>query len=179
MGIAIQEMKPLMPHKTSDKYVDYVKTNVFNKVSASTASPAPPHESVPNVYPFPDNGVSGYETGDWTSICGGGGWHCSAVEFARVLKRLIYSEQLLPNNLSQQMLTDKLGVKHADLSPYGIGYHHNGVLYYKKTGTPEGGMYASYYIFPNEVEAVIYYNSRPGPKHIDHVLRDAWLDAWE
>jgi len=39
---------------------------------------------------------------------------------------LIYSEQLSQNNLSQQMLTGKLGIKYKDLSHSEIAYLHNG-----------------------------------------------------
>lgn len=164
--------------QTSQEYVDYVKAKVmtpsgaFNTDVKSITSP-PPH-----LYPFPDDAELGVDAGDWTAIAGGGGWNICVNDAARVMSRLMFTENILDANTRNDMLNNSLGTYIWD-TPYGKAYNHNGGISYANSSGSNVGSMSCYYIYPNGVIAFLHFNSAPPPKWINTILEDEWTNAWK
>ena len=164
--------------QTAHKYRDYVIQHVLNPAGATNADGKPGFSTPTLAYPYPDGGINGKNPGDWTLKSGGGGWYLSALEVNRLLRRLLYSQNLLTPALRQEMLDHGLGVQRRNVGSKGLAYRHNGVLLWSNPDTT-WGLWTCYYMYPNGVEAVLFFNCEPGPKFINTIMEDAWLAAWE
>jgi CubicO group peptidase (beta-lactamase class C family) len=92
---------------TSQRYLDYMNS-VYDPFFPVTCDP---YESVGVhvlSYPYPAGSSQGFDWGDWTAICGGGGLQLSVDEMGVFLTRLNRGA-FLPSDQLQQMYDDLLG----------------------------------------------------------------------
>ena len=165
--------------QTATAYRDYVNQHVLVPSGATHSDVKPPSSTPALAYPFPDDGLPGQYPGDWTLESGGGGWYLSALDLNRLLRRLLYTEILLPAAVRQEMLDFGLGTQRRSFVSQGVAYKHNGVVVWGAATSVQRGLWSCYFAFPNGVEAVLFYNSHPGPKFINSILVEAWQGAWE
>ena len=153
------------------------------------------------VYPVNQNRQLGLDAGNWRPICGGGGWHLSAVEIARFASN-VRNGSLLSDAAREVMNTRFLGwMNPDDYGGMGEGargtYHgHGGDLgccYAHETADshepgpftaahPNRGMDSCLMTFPNNVQVAVLVNSQgvsyPGGPYQCAALQTAWEDAW-
>ena len=99
------------PDATAAFYVRYMKQNVFQPLGITGANCKPP-SGVPSMlsYPPPPVGAAhGTDLGDWTAICGGGGWVVSAGDLFKILIDIGGGHLLLTDAQKAEMNTNCLG----------------------------------------------------------------------
>lgn len=160
-------------------YISYLRRNVMDPLNINRAACKSPDSEVVFCYPFPDNGIKGIDPGNWTFICGAGGWNLSAIELGRIFASLDQDQVLLSTNMKNEMFNKLLGCWKTN-SAKGKMIHHNGGLGYP-TSVPNvgAGLASCAYIYPNEVSAVLFINSAPQPGFINTMMENAWHNAWE
>ncbi len=125
-------------------------------------------------YTFPDDGTPGVDPGDWTDICGAGGWYLSARELVAILAYRRFTNKILTQQARNLMDSNFLGwLDPADLGAWGNGAwglyrNHGGDLPYNGSK----GQGSCWMEFPYGVQAVIMINSRAGQTAIAGVDLD-------
>lgn len=95
---------------TQKWYIKYMQDHVFTPVGDTDplCKPVGPHPGM--WYPKnPAASIHGNDGGDWTALCGGGGWNLSAGDTYRVLLSLAGDQRLLTNDQKNTMNTKCLG----------------------------------------------------------------------
>jgi hypothetical protein len=93
-----------------DQYLSYMNAHVYQPVGIPTRSCKPPGGSNELLsYPNPAGGAHGTDWGDWTDICGGGGWVLSTNDIFHVINDLATGNTLLSPTLRKQMISGSLG----------------------------------------------------------------------
>jgi CubicO group peptidase (beta-lactamase class C family) len=160
------------PEATASFYVSYMKQHVFEPVGVLNAECKPELESNPALYyPFPPDDTHGIEAGDWTLICGGGGWVLSASDLFKVLESLIHNNILLTKSQKKQMDQDCLGWD-CSVQPQGGYRGKNGALFYGNDISEQTFVG----IFKGKLGVVLLINSRP-PTNITGVVLKAFSAA--
>jgi hypothetical protein len=96
--------------KSASHYVTYMNAHVFKPVGIPPRQCKPPAGTGDILsYPFPAGSTSGIDWGDWTLLCGGGGWVLSGNDIFNVVNDLANGKALLTNAEKQQMFSDCLG----------------------------------------------------------------------
>ena len=152
----------------AETYVNYLKTQVFDQ--DETLPDCKPDEAkfgfATRAYTFPYNGKKGFDMGDWSLGCGGGGLHLSAHELARFQVRLRYTNEILGPLARKRMNDGFLGYMDPASTPsyswnsgaFGTYRSHGGDLNY----TTGEGIDTCAINFPIAVQAVVLINSRNG-----------------
>lgn len=170
---------------TSAIYVYFVQTEVLEPMGVQ--ADCKPADATPTLlYPFPYDGVStGSEEGDWTLICGAGGWFLSANELGSFIAHLRFDDAVLTPATRQMMNQDSLGWLDPDAFDWGSGttfgpyYNHGGDL---------ARMQSCIMNYPINVQVSLLVNSSggavnlvdlPGKKqHPCRLLQQAFDAAW-
>ncbi len=190
--------------KIANLYKEIVKTEVFQKAGIQNAEmyhqTANPYDVTPNVPTRLYHAVGsiqepnrpGTATGDWTLTGGGGGWYLSAVDLAKFLAYIRFSNNIL-NQESRDLMFDKnncpgtncrpLGWQPPVAGKYGNYYSHGGLLFYGKKaeeGKPDirNGMNGGVITFPNGIQASLLINSGGHSPSAKGILVDAFDSAW-
>ncbi|MEM9838083.1 MAG: serine hydrolase domain-containing protein [Pseudomonadota bacterium] len=160
-------------------YVDYVQENIFSKAGIVKLSCAP-FESAGQrtlVYDLntPNNG--GWDAGNWLEACGANGWYMSAVDMARFLVYLRYTEDILDNDTKDMMNNLFLGWH----DPSVFVAHVDGVFGNYRGHGGNFGVETCMMNFNIQVEAVVMVNSDNGVfgSHLCQALKNAYDQAWE
>jgi len=170
---------------TSAIYVYFIQTEVLEPMGIQAdCRPIDPTPTL--LYPFPYDGVSnGDEEGDWTLICGAGGWFLSANELGSFLAHVRFDNTVLTPGTRQMMIQDSLGWLDPDQSSWGTGtsvgpyYNHGGDL---------ENLQSCIMNFPINVQASLVVNSSGGSvnlldlpgqgQHPCRLLQQAFDAAW-
>ncbi|MEP6596114.1 MAG: serine hydrolase [Ginsengibacter sp.] len=107
----------------SRRFTDYMQKNIFDKLSISNVSCAPPANGGTLFYPFPTGTYNGTNYGDWTLIGGPAGIQLSTNELSTFLLQLRISTILLSKNMLQIMDDNSLGW---DVPPPGSSWKVDG-----------------------------------------------------
>ena len=95
---------------SSNLYISYVNANVFQPVSVPVSACKPPSGTNYILsYPYPAGTTAGDSWGDWSLMCGSGGWVISGDDIFRVVNDLATGNTLLTSAEKQQMFSDCLG----------------------------------------------------------------------
>ena len=93
-----------------DQYLAYMNAHVYQPVGVPTRScKAPGGTNELLSYPNPAGSAHGTDWGDWTAICGGGGWVLSTNDIFHVINDLATGNALLSPTLRKQMVSGSLG----------------------------------------------------------------------
>lgn len=161
----------------ANAYVQYVQDNVLATVDVFTASrDCKPEVSNPTLYyKWPDAGGTGWDAyGDLTPWCGGFGWYLSLTDLGNLISKFAHTGEIVGNNTRNDMYAGQLGIIQYSGSE-GTYYWHNGGW-----GDGNRGLNTCYMIFPkNNVHAVLFMNSDPGPAAPQDILADSYDEAWE
>lgn len=158
----------------------YVQQEIFNKIGVNSADCVPSNPSqMTLLYTFNQN-TPGQNTGDWSMICGGGGWYLSAIDLANFMANLRYTNVLLSESGKDIMDDNFIGWAPSS-SPngqYGRYFGHGGSLGYTSS-TGAGGMASMIMKFPINVEATLVINSSGGSyPGLAQLLQTAFDNAW-
>ncbi len=96
---------------TADFYINYMRQNVFQPLGIPAADCKPAAGSHPALsYPsLPVGAAHGYDWGDWTLSCGGGGWVLSANDLYKIMVDLSSGHTLLTDAQKTEMNSNCLG----------------------------------------------------------------------
>jgi hypothetical protein len=132
-------------------------------------------------YPFPYDGSNGYAEGDWSLVCGSGGWFLSAVELLNFFANVRFNDSILSPTARQQMDFGFLGWQsplNYDFASGTFGTYrgHGGRL--NRPPDPRG-MDACVMNFPEGVQVSLLLNSKGGnyPSKCE-ALKQAYEAAW-
>jgi CubicO group peptidase (beta-lactamase class C family) len=158
----------------------YVQQEIFNKIGVNNADCVPSTQSpVTLLYTFNQN-TPGQNTGDWSMICGGGGWYLSAIDLANFMANLRYTNILLSETGKDIMDDNFIGwaPSSSPTGQYGRYFGHGGSLGYTSS-TGSGGMASMIMKFPINVEVTLVINSTGGSyPGLAQLLQTAFDNAW-
>jgi hypothetical protein len=93
-----------------NQYLSYMNAHVYQPVGVpSRTCKAPGGTNELLSYPNPAGSAHGTDWGDWTAICGGGGWVLSTNDIFHVINDLATGSTLLSAALRKQMISGSLG----------------------------------------------------------------------
>jgi CubicO group peptidase (beta-lactamase class C family) len=163
--IKIDESK--LPAIYAKLYADYVKQNVFAPIGLTGIDLKPVPTNPALAYQYPSPAQAGDSFGDMTETSASRGWNMSSKQLAIFLHGLLYTEKILPREVSQRMKKEQLGLWKADVTdPAVLDYEHGGYYPGKdKQGNVfnKGEMNTLIANFPNGVNVAIIVNSQFGP----------------
>lgn len=151
----------------AETYVNYLRTEVFDR-NGELPDCKPGNEIYTGgttlAYPFPDDGLRGRDPGDWTLGCGGGGLYLSAIELARFLARLRFTNEIIDPIRRKLMNDNFLGY----WDPINPGYEFNdaGFGVYRSHGGDLSwgprGIHTCAINYTIAIQAVVLINSEGG-----------------
>jgi CubicO group peptidase (beta-lactamase class C family) len=161
---------------TADRYIEYVKGQVFKTCELADANTFPSELHPVHNYKWPYKGGHGQLFYDYTLSCGAYGWYLSVSDYGKIINKLFNSEELLDSAWRDTMTTNHLGCY-----PYkgknGEYYWHNGEWTWAD-GNGNGSANTCWMYFPNNVIVVAMVNSDiPGwfPDILAHAYDKAWV----
>jgi CubicO group peptidase (beta-lactamase class C family) len=160
---------------TSKFYVDYIRQHVLNPVNVTDADCKPPSGTQKILsYPLPAGSAHGTDWGDWTGVCGGGGWVMTAGDLYRFLLSLTSGNTLL-SDAQKKMMNDNCLGWDCSVQVQNDFRGKNGIL----LGTPNKvWLYTFFGIFKENVPVVVVVNSdTPNSANITSVVVKAFQDA--
>jgi CubicO group peptidase (beta-lactamase class C family) len=166
----LQVMESIQATGFAQDYMDYVQKKLFNPAGLPLLACKPVDNNPALFYQFPKTSAHGDDFGDYTLICGSGGWNMSSAQLSTFFRTLHYTEKIMPESISNLMINEKLG--------YGTGTTPKGVNYYEKEGLCLGSavqLNAAIVGFADGIIVTVLMNSQ-GPA-LEQTVRDAF-DEW-
>jgi len=160
---------------TAAFYVDYIRQNVLEPAGVTGAAcKAPAGTQKILSYPLPPGSTNGTDWGDWTSICGGGGWVMTAADIYKVLLALTGGTNLLTNAQRTEMDTNCFGWD-CSVQTQNDFRGKNGILI---GGDGKVWLYTFAGVFKRTVPVVVVVNSdTPNGANITNVVAQAFQNA--
>ncbi len=163
----VNQIASLIPFAPFDEviaglYIETVRDYAFAPTGFVQGGCVPSDPTPTLGYPFPSNGQSGIQPGDWITRCGSGGWYLSSVELLGVMATRRYTNLILSPASRQLMDLNYLGWMDpgnnyaASKGLYGNYRSHGGDL------TVSGPLGACYMEFFNGVQVALNANSAGG-----------------
>jgi len=175
----------------SQEYVKYMQEKVWTPIGISSATCTPSANTAMGFNENNGNGpvdivVTG-NNGDWTNICGGGGYYLSVLEMARFNAYLAHSTSLLTGEQRLLMDAQRLGWDTGDspMTDMGQAYGKDGALFWdlnnnNTTDAGEAGLQTLIMKFPHGIELSLVVTSFPGSwRSLSNIARSAYNIAWE
>lgn len=184
---SLEESQPgTLDSTTAYLYWLYVFQSVLVP-SGVTAACAPSDTDPTLLYRFPYDGSIGVDAGDWSAICGSGGWYLSAVELAAFLAHIRFDDGVLSDQARAIMNQNSLGWMDKDnywwITGDYLAYRmHGGDLLYGPE--PWKGVDTCIADFPIEVQVALLINSQGATDYGGNgayqceFLGDAFDGAW-
>lgn len=161
-------------------YRFYVQQEIMDKMGVTNADCVPSTITPETLfYTFGVN-TPGVSFGDWSMICGGGGWYLSAVDLAAFMAYIRYDNTMLSQASRDLMDNSSLGWQPPRTGDHGLYMYHSGAIGSTTGAGNTGNMTGLVMKFPNNVEAVLMVNSDiNGGQSSRDLLIQAYDDAWE
>jgi CubicO group peptidase (beta-lactamase class C family) len=161
---------------TIKNYRNFMRGRVFSPAGVKNNSgfaPAPGSRAL--AYPVPPTRKDGWNSGDLATISGGAGWRLSAKEVLDVMDHVRRRNTIIGKETAQYMLDNFFGIDQLTDTAAGKIYNKNG-LWAKGDGRTEQCVA---YFFPNNMEAVVFVNSRIGEGNLSlrNLVRDAFKNS--
>jgi CubicO group peptidase (beta-lactamase class C family) len=151
---------------TANFYGDTMRQHVFQPVGVSNVACKPQNNSHPALaYPFPPGNAHGYDWGDWTLTCGGGGWVLSASDLFKVLLARVGGTTLLTDAQKTLMDSNCLGWD-CSVQNQTDFVGKNGLLF-----GANSGLETFVGIFKGNMMVILLVNSNPGPNITSIVVK--------
>jgi D-alanyl-D-alanine carboxypeptidase len=179
----IPEDSELSASDAAALYQSYMAVKLFIPLGINQATCNNSNESNPTLYyNIYDSSGSGAAGGNWSLLCGSGGWYLSAYDLANVMANIRYNDEILSPTMREQM--DDLFLGWSESWSYG-GDHglyraHAGALYFDDEDFGDRReMQECIMKFSIEVEAVLMVNSSVvDQKYPCTILGNAFDNAW-
>ncbi len=159
---------------TIHHYNNYMQENVFRPAGA-TASFAP-HTGRASAlaYQFPHSNKKGWNSGDLSTVSGGAGWRLSARDLLKVMHHVRRANTIISAADTQEMIDGGFGIDQIQRTPAGTIYNKNGAW-----GISSGTEQCVAHFLPNNMESVIYVNSKIGTEDFSlrNLIHDAFVGA--
>jgi CubicO group peptidase (beta-lactamase class C family) len=175
----------------SSKYIEYMQDNVFTPMGISNAVCSINPSKITSLAYSESNAVpaaiNSTSTGDWTEICGGGGYYLSAYNLAKAMAYIAQTTTVLDQNQKNEMDAKYLGWDNEDspMTYAGRANGKDGALRWDSNSSGvqdagDAGLQTLVMKFPNNVELVLVINSIPGAyRNLASFVRVAYDNAWE
>jgi len=163
-------------------YIGTVYDYALNPTGVIQAKCKPNDAKQTLLYRFPDDGSEGFQNGDWTLLCGSGGWYMSSVELAGFMAFRRFSNVMMTPTARNLMDNGFLGWMSGGNYDWPNGEHglyrsHGGDLFYDPE--PRRGLDACIIEYPNGVQTAILINSNGGSYSYQCAeLATAFDNAW-
>ncbi len=179
-GFDLSPLYDAPPANVTAAQIDYLTGVVFlghlKPVLALAKAPVNCSNTDPNptrLYAFPTNGQAGWGPVDYTTGCGGYGYHMSANGITSFISHVRYTTALVSAAARSLMVDGQLGLK-AYQGDYGT-YHGHGAVWAQSGGRGMRGCVMSFHI---RVDASLLINSRGDYPQACTVVQDAFDNAW-
>ena len=171
-------------------YKQYLQNELFQPMGID--GDCAPNDSSMTLLYNPNTTTSGINAGDWTNICGGGGWYLSTFELTTYLAHMRYDDSILSPAMRDVMNENFTGwMDPADYDwgdgTWGTYHNHGGDLIYdgNRPSSRRRGMDSCAISYPNGVQVSLLINSQgvgyPGHPNSTYqcaALEAAYDDAW-
>ena len=162
----------------------YIQQEIFNKLGVMNADCVSPSAEQPTLFYTNAANTPGVDYGDWTMICGGGGYYLSAIDLANFLANIRYNNDILSAVNRDIMRDNYIGwSENGTLNgEHGEYFNHGGSINSSDpTGANLGNMRGLIVQFPNNVDLAVMTNSEIGAADLSirTVVLNAYDNAWE
>ncbi len=154
-------------------YINYLRNQLFAPMGIDGRCDPADNPNVRTLLYNPNLALSGRDAGNWTLLCGSGGWYLSATELAAYLAHMRYDNAILSpamRTVMNQNFTgwmDPANYKWGD-GVWGTYHNHGGDLWYDNVAqSAKRGMDSCVMSYPNGVQIAILINSQ-GPSYDGH-----------
>jgi D-alanyl-D-alanine carboxypeptidase len=169
----------------AERYIMIIQDNIFKKIGLENRACVEVPGKTMDMFNEAPNSIVTDGTGDWTNICGGGGFYLTTRDLSKVIVYLANTEEFLTNGEKAKMDAEMLGWWRSMAVKGGTAYGHDGALYKDVDGdkaitTGEPGLQTIILKFPNSVELALTVNSIGSNwRALYTVARDAYNGAWQ
>jgi hypothetical protein len=175
----------------SDEYLSIMQNNVFTPIGIGNALCSIDPSKVTSLAYSESNAVpaaiNSTSTGDWTQICGGGGYYLSTFKLAQSMAVIAQTTTLLTQAQKNEMDNKYLGWDDEDspMTYAGRAHGKDGALRWDSNNSGvqdagDAGLQTLVMKFPNSVQLVLVINSIPGSyRNLAGFVRVAYDNAWE
>ncbi len=161
----------------------YVQQEIFNKIGVMNADCVSPSAEQPTLFYTNAASTPGVDYGDWSMICGGGGYYLSAIDLANFLANIRYNSNILSPANGDIMRNNYIGWSENGtlIGAHGEYFNHGGSINSSDpTGTNLGNMRGLIVQFPNNVDLALMVNSEIQPdQNIRTIVFNAYENAWD
>ncbi len=171
------------PTSASFFYRLYVQQEIMDKIGVMNADCINPSATQPTLFYTAGATGPGIDFGDWTSICGGGGYYLSAIDLANFMAHIRYDNTILSE--ANRKIMDQNYIGWAECCKMngskGEYYNHGGAITSTSGATGMTGQMLGVMVkYPNNVEAVLMINSNIANNvAINTIMTNAYDNAWE
>ncbi|MBZ4189445.1 serine hydrolase domain-containing protein [Niabella beijingensis] len=168
----------------SKQYIALVQEYVFDKAGLGTRNCKPVEGKTLQMLNQAPARLEGRSHGDWTELCGGGGFVLTTTDLARIIVFLTHTEQLLSKQQKQMMDTERLGWNGVFAVTGGTAYGHGGALYSDRNGVKgpqigDLGLETIIVKLPAQVELALTINSvGDGWRNMYGLVKEAYNASW-
>ena len=161
----------------------YIQQEIFDKLGVLNADCVSPSAEQPTLFYTNAANTPGVDYGDWTMICGGGGFYLSAIDLANFLANIRYNNDILSAANRDIMRDNYIGWSELGtlVGAHGEYFNHGGSI--NNTGSAggnQGNMRGLIIQFPNNVDLALMTNSEIGADlSIRTVVFNAYENSWE
>lgn len=160
-----------------------MQQEIFNKIGVMNADCVSPSAEQPTLFYTNAASTPGVDYGDWSMICGGGGYYLSAVDLANFLANIRYNSNILSPANGDIMRNNYIGWSENGtlIGAHGEYFNHGGSINSSDpTGTNLGNMRGLIVQFPNNVDLALMVNSEIQPdQNIRTIVFNAYENAWD
>ncbi|MFN8286115.1 MAG: serine hydrolase domain-containing protein [Chitinophagales bacterium] len=170
------------------KYIAVMQELVFTPAGVynATCNLNPNNTNCQAFNELPANSLVPKENGDWTELCGGGGFNLTTWQMAAVMAFLAHSDAILNGTQKTRMDDNMMGWDNIDspTSTQGKIYGKDGALYWDNDGDKtidagDSGLQTLVQKYPNGVELILTINSvGSGWRNPANMALGAYEAAW-
>ncbi|WP_018627722.1 serine hydrolase domain-containing protein [Niabella aurantiaca] len=168
----------------SKEYIALVQEYVFDKAGLGIRNCKPVENKTFQMLNEAPARLEGRSHGDWTELCGGGGFVLTTTDLARIIVFLTHTEELLSKQQKQMMDNERLGWNGVFAVTGGTAYGHGGALYVDRNGVKgpqigDIGLQTLIIKLPANVELALSINSvGEGWRNTNSIVKEAYNASW-
>ncbi|MGA0556342.1 serine hydrolase domain-containing protein [Larkinella sp. VNQ87] len=149
--------------QTQQRYLDYVRKTVFEKVGITDAIASQPPGDPTYAYTYPIAGTVGWNPGDFTNTVGAYGWYLTPTEAGKLFATVFSTDDqhILTTAWKDTLRTNRLAHFSGMAGSDPIRYHDG--WWYLKLNQYQG-VRTIWMTFPNDVTAVLVVNALHGTR---------------
>lgn len=169
----------------SERYIMIVQDNIFKKIDLADRACIPIPGKTMDMFNEAPSTIKSEPTGDWTNVCGGGGFYLTTRDMAKFMVYLVHTDDFLNTGEKALMESELIGWWASFPVTNGTAYGHDGALYSDDDGnkaitTGEPGLQTIILKFPGSVELALSVNSiGSGWRNLYSIAQNAYNASWD